>query len=65
MCDEGWSGEWCQVPSCPNDCFGNGECSVDSDGVYMCQCDNQYTGEPFPTVKITIDCMCVCVSLCV
>ena len=36
---EGWKGEWCQLPGCPNDCFGNGVCSGDE-----CQCEDEFTG---------------------
>ena len=42
-CEKGWSGEQCQLPVCPNDCFtstGQGDCV---DGV--CLCVPEYTGE--------------------
>jgi tenascin len=39
-CDEGWTGEACNIKKCPNDCLDRGKCNNGT-----CACQNEYTGE--------------------
>ena len=43
QCDTEWRGEYCQIPSCPNNCDNHGDC-IDKE----CHCQEGYTGEPIP-----------------
>eukprot|EP01128_Nolandella_sp_AFSM9_P008091 TRINITY_DN465_c0_g1_i1.p1 TRINITY_DN465_c0_g1~~TRINITY_DN465_c0_g1_i1.p1 ORF type:complete len:944 (-),score=219.56 TRINITY_DN465_c0_g1_i1:200-3031(-) len=45
ICRDVYGGEACTVPQCPNDCSGNGQCLLNSDGTPdQCQCDEGWTG---------------------
>ena len=45
LCDEGWSGDGCNIPDCPAtpDCSNNGQCKV-TDGQPACACDKGWMG---------------------
>ncbi|XP_071506024.1 uncharacterized protein [Diadema antillarum] len=43
LCDEGWMGDGCQIPVCPEECSGYGVCSGASD-VPTCECDAHHFG---------------------
>lgn len=45
-CLDGWSGDKCNIKTCPNDCSGNGACILSSDSLMAsCNCDDGFTGE--------------------
>ena len=44
VCNEGFKGVGCHIPSCPQDCNSVGSCILDDDNVPTCSCHSNYFG---------------------
>ena len=55
LCEPGWSGIMCTVPTCPHDCYGHGICV--SDGASKrCECDMGFGGVDCSSAVCPSDC---------